>query len=279
MYMIPVRTTNDGLTLPAIGFGTASVKGAEGVHTMTSAIDAGYRLIDSAFNYENEGAVGAAVKRSSVSREQLRITSKLPGRHHEYKKAIMAIQESLLRADLDYYDLYLVHWPNPKQELFVEAWQALIDAKKWGLIRSIGVSNFLPEHIERLIDETGVTPSVNQVELHPYFSQEQQRSFDQQHGIITESWSPLGRASQVLEDRSIQTIADTHNKTISQIILRWHIQLGALPLPKASSIGRQLENLAVFDFELTEQDMVTISILTKTDGRIQDQDPAEYEEF
>ncbi|WP_185971102.1 aldo/keto reductase [Alkalicoccobacillus porphyridii] len=277
--MIPVRTTNDGLTLPAIGFGTASVKGAEGVHTMTSAIDAGYRLIDSAFNYENEGAVGAAVKRSSVSREQLRITSKLPGRHHEYKKAIMAIQESLLRADLDYYDLYLVHWPNPKQELFVEAWQALIDAKKWGLIRSIGVSNFLPEHIERLIDETGVTPSVNQVELHPYFSQEQQRSFDQQHGIITESWSPLGRASQVLEDRSIQTIADTHNKTISQIILRWHIQLGALPLPKASSIGRQLENLAVFDFELTEQDMVTISILTKTDGRIQDQDPAEYEEF
>ena len=276
---IPTRTLNDGLTVPAIGFGTANIKGTAGVHIISSAIDIGYRLIDSAFNYENEGAVGAAIKRSTVPREQLRITSKLPGRHHSYKKAVSTIQESLLRADLDYYDLYLIHWPNPSQERFVEAWQALVDAQKWGLIRSIGVSNFLPEHLEKIIQETGVTPSINQVELHPHFSQEKQRSFDQEHGIITESWSPLGRASNVLENKDIQTIAAAHGKSIPQIILRWHIQLGALPLPKASSAGRQLENLSVFDFSLSDEDMQIISKLTRPDGRIHDQDPAVYEEF
>ncbi|MDQ0209171.1 aldo/keto reductase [Alkalicoccobacillus murimartini] len=276
---IPTRTLNDGLTIPSIGFGTANIKGTAGVNTIASAIDVGYRLIDSAFNYENEGAVGEAIRRSAVPREQLRITSKLPGRHHSYHKAVKTIQESLLRAGLDYYDLYLIHWPNPKQELFVEAWQALVDAQKWGLIRSIGVSNFLPEHLERIIQETGVTPSINQVELHPYFSQETQRSFDQEHGIVTESWSPLGRASHVLENKEIQTIAHSHQKSIPQIILRWHIQLGALPLPKASTADRQLENLSVFDFSLTNEEMQTISQLTRSDGRIHDQDPATYEEF
>ncbi|MEN0641618.1 aldo/keto reductase [Alkalicoccobacillus gibsonii] len=276
---IPSKTLNDGLEVPAIGFGTANIKGSAGVSIISSAIDTGYRLIDSAFNYENEGAVGAAIRRSSIPREQLRITSKLPGRHHSYKKAVTTIQESLLRAGLDYYDLYLIHWPNPKQEMYVEAWQALIDAKKWGLIRSIGVSNFLPEHLEKIIHETGVTPSMNQVELHPYFSQETQRSYHQEHGITTESWSPLGRASHVLENKDIQSIAQTHDKTIPQIILRWHIQLGALPLPKASSAGRQRENLAVFDFSLSDQEMHTINKLTKPDGRIHDQDPAIYEEF
>jgi diketogulonate reductase-like aldo/keto reductase len=272
-------TLNDGLTLPAIGFGTSSVTGAAGVNTILSAIDVGYRLIDSAFNYENEGAVGESIRRSSVPREQLRVTSKLPGRRHSYDKAIKTIQESLMRAGLDYYDLYLIHWPNPKQELYVEAWQALIDAKKWGLIRSIGVSNFLPEHLERLINETGVTPSINQVELHPYFSQEQQRAWDQEHGIVTESWSPLGRASNVLQDETIQDIAQTHQKTIAQIILRWHIQLGALPLPKSSTPGRQLENLSLFNFSLTDEEMQQINKLTRSDGRINDQDPAVYEEF
>ncbi|MFD2616060.1 aldo/keto reductase [Terrilactibacillus laevilacticus] len=279
MNAIPEITLNDGLTLPAIGFGTYKLNGAAGVNTIVSAIDVGYRLLDSAFNYENEGALGEAVRRSSVPREQLRITSKLPGRHHAYDEAITTIQESLLRAGLDYYDLYLIHWPNPSKDLYVDAWRALIDAKKWGLIRSIGVCNFLPEHLERLIQETGVTPSVNQVELHPYFSQEKQRAWDREHGIVTESWSPLGRASTLLEDSTIQQIADSHHKSIPQIILRWHIQLGALPIPKASSPARQLENLTLFDFSLTDEEMQTIGQLSQPNGRLQNQDPAKYEEF
>lgn len=276
---IPEITLNDGLTLPAIGFGTYSLKGAAGVRVIESAIDAGYRLIDSAFNYENEGAVGEAVRRSTVPREQLRVTSKLPGRHHSFDQALTTIQESLFRAGLDYYDLYLIHWPNPSKDLYVEAWRALIEAKKWGLIRSIGVCNFLPEHLERLIQETGVTPSVNQIELHPYFSQEKQRAWDKEHGIVTESWSPLGRANSLLQDPVIWEIAESHQKSIAQIILRWHIQLGALPLPKSSSSKRQIENLSVFDFSLTDEEMQAISGLSHVDGRIADQDPARYEEF
>ncbi|GKU83559.1 aldo/keto reductase [Niallia sp. NCCP-28] len=276
---IPEITLNDGLTLPAVGLGTYDLRGAAGVQAMTSAIDMGYRLLDSAFNYENEGAVGEAIRRSSVSRNQLLVTSKLPGRHQKYENAIYTIQESLYRSKLDYYDLFLIHWPNPKTDLYVEAWQALIDAKKWGLIRSIGVCNFLPEHLDRLIKETGVAPSVNQIELHPYFSQEEQLAYDKEKKIVTESWSPLGRANNVLQNETIQQIANTHQKTIPQIILRWHIQLGALPIPKSSSPKRQLDNLNIFDFSLTEEEMNQISNLTRPDGRIADQDPAVYEEF
>ncbi|MED3793836.1 aldo/keto reductase [Niallia alba] len=276
---IPQITLNDGLVIPAIGLGTYNLRGASGVQAITSAIDTGYRLLDSAFNYENEGALGEAVRRSTVSREQLFITSKLPGRHHQYDKALYTIQESLYRTKLDYYDLFLIHWPNPKTDLYVEAWQALIDAKKWGLIRSIGVCNFLPEHLERLKKETGVLPSINQVELHPFFSQKEQLAYDKENGIVTESWSPLGRANNVLENETIQQIAGAHGKSISQVILRWHTQLGALPIPKSSSPQRQRENLEIFDFTLTEEEMNKISSLTRADGRIADQDPAVYEEF
>ncbi|WP_400248149.1 aldo/keto reductase [Niallia sp. JL1B1071] len=276
---IPQITLNDGLVIPAIGLGTYNLRGASGVQAMTSAIDMGYRLLDSAFNYENEGAVGEAVRRSTVSREHLFITSKLPGRHHQYDKAIYTIQESLYRTKLDYYDLFLIHWPNPNKDLYVEAWQALIDAQKWGLIRSIGVCNFLPEHLDRLKKETGVLPSINQVELHPFFSQKEQLAYDKENGIVTESWSPLGRANNVLENETIQQIAEAHGKTISQVILRWHTQLGALPIPKSSSPQRQRENLEIFDFQLTEEQIQQISGLTRDDGRIADQDPAVYEEF
>ena len=277
---IPEIVLNDGLTLPAVGFGTYRLNGAEGVHAMLSAIDAGYRLLDSAFNYENEGAVGKAVRRSSVPREQLRIASKLPGRHHRYREAIAAIQESLYRAGLDYYDLYLIHWPNPSKDLYVEAWQALISARQWGLVRSIGVCNFLPEHIERLIKETGVTPSVDQVELHPLFAQQKQLEWDRAHGILTESWSPLGRKSaELFGSSTLQSIARARGKTVPQIILRWHVQRGALPIPKSASPERQRENLALFDFELSRQDMDAITALSRPDGRYNNQDPAVYEEF
>ncbi|HEY4549460.1 MAG TPA: aldo/keto reductase [Bacillus sp. (in: firmicutes)] len=276
---IPEITLNDGVTLPVIGLGTYTLKGNDGANAIQSAIDIGYRLIDSAYNYENEGTVGEAVRRSSVSREQLRITSKLPGRYQEYDKAVYTIQESLYRAHLDYYDLYLIHWPNPSMDLYVEAWQALIDAKKWGLIRSIGVCNFLPEHIERLEKETGVKPSINQIELHPYFNQEQQRKWHEEHNITTESWSPFTRGLKDLQIETIQTIAEQHDKSISQVILRWHYQLGAIAIPKSSSPVRQLENISIFDFSLDETEMSMISGLTRPDGRINNQDPAIYEEF
>jgi diketogulonate reductase-like aldo/keto reductase len=276
---IPEITLNDGVTLPVIGLGTYTLKGNEGANAIQSAIDLGYRLIDSAYNYENEGTVGEAVRRSSVSREQLRITSKLPGRYQEYDKAVYTIQESLYRAHLDYYDLYLIHWPNPSMDLYVEAWQALIDAKKWGLIRSIGVCNFLPEHIERLEKETGVKPSINQIELHPFFNQEQQRKWHEEHNITTESWSPFTRGLKDLQIETIQSIAEQHNKTISQVILRWHYQLGAIAIPKSATPVRQLENISIFDFSLNEQEMSMISELSRPDGRIKNQDPAIYEEF
>ena len=270
---------NDGLKVPGIGFGTYCLNGIKGANSIKEAIDLGYRLIDTAFNYENEGAVGEAVKNSSVSREKLIITSKLPGRHHSYKEAINTIQESLFRGGLDYYDLYLIHWPNPRINLYVEAWQAMVELKKQGLIRSIGVCNFMPEHLETLIKETGVTPSINQIELHPYFNQEEQRAFDKEHGIVTEAWSPLGRGSSMLKDEKIARIAETHEKSISQIILRWHIQLGVIPLPKASSPKHQLDNLEIFDFKLSEDEMKIISGLSREDGRTTNQDPRIYEEF
>ena len=278
--IIPEVILNDGLALPRVGFGTYTLNGAAGVQAILSAINIGYRLLDSAFNYENEGVVGEAVRRSFIPREQLLITSKLPGRHHSYNEAITTIQESLYRANLDYYDLYLIHWPNPIKNLYVEAWQALIDAKKWGLIRSIGVCNFLPEHIDRLIQETGVIPSINQIELHPFFSQKEQLIYNQKHGIVTESWSPLGRKNMLLmENKELLRIAETHHKSLSQVILRWHIQLGSIPIPKSSSPKRQLENLDLYDFTLSEQDMMMISTLNQENGRLANQNPASYEEF
>ncbi|KIL51130.1 aldo/keto reductase [Jeotgalibacillus campisalis] len=276
---IPEITLNDGMKMPVVGLGTYKLKGNEGVQAITSAIDLGYRLLDSAYNYENEGTVGKAVRRSPVQREELIITSKLPGRYQPYDKAVTAIQESLYRAGLDYYDLYLIHWPNPKQDLYVEAWQALMDAKKWGLIRSIGVCNFLPEHMSRLEKETGMLPSVNQVELHPFFNQAEQRKWHEDNGVHTQSWSPLSRASDVLHDDTIQSIAYTHNKTVSQVILRWHYQLGAITIPKSSSPIRQLENLSIFDFSLNEEEMDRILALSHAGGRMNDQNPAFYEEF
>ena len=276
---IPEITLHDGLTIPAIGLGTYNLRGNDGVHSINHAIDLGYRLIDSAYNYENEGTVGEAVRRSSVPRDQLRVTSKLPGRYHSYDKAVIAIQESLYRANLDYYDMYLIHWPNPIQDLYVEAWQALIDAKKWGLIRSIGVSNFLPEHLERLEKETGVLPSINQIELHPFFNQEQQRCWHEENNIVTESWSPLARANTILENETIKKIARQHNKSVSQVVLRWHYQLGAVSIPKSASPIRQLENISIFDFSLDEKEMSVIAELNRPDGRMNNQDPASYEEF
>lgn len=278
--LIPTIILNDGVEIPALGFGTYKLKGATGVNSILSAINNGYRLLDSAFNYENEGTLGEALRRTNVAREELFITSKLPGKHQKYDEAIATIQESLYRTGVDYYDLYLIHWPNPKQGHYVEAWRALIDAQKWGLIRSIGVCNFLPEHVATLIKETGVVPSINQIELHPFFNQEEQRNYNQSKEIVTQSWSPLGRKlTALLENDALKRIAQKYHKSIPQIILRWHVELGAIPIPKSSSSSRQVENRQIFDFSLTQEERDVINQLTKEDGRLANQDPAEYEEF
>ncbi|WP_070328011.1 aldo/keto reductase [Exiguobacterium aurantiacum] len=276
---IPTIKLHDGYEIPAIGLGTVFLRGEAGVDAITSAIRNGYRLIDSAIRYDNEGALGEAVRQSGIPREQLFLTSKLRGQYFDYDEALNMIQESLYRANLDYWDLFLLHWPNPKQDKYVEAWRALIQAKKNGWIRSIGVSNFMPEHLDRLIEETGETPVINQIELHPYFSQVEQRQADKERDIVTEAWSPLSRARTVIHDETITELANQKGKTVSQVILRWHIQLGVIPLPRSSSELHQQENLDVFNFELTEDEMETINALTKPDGRIDNQDPREYEEF
>lgn len=269
----------DGLVLPQVGFGTYQLNGATGVNTIVSALNVGYRLLDTAFNYENEGAVGEAVRRSGIPRSEILISSKLPGRHQRYQEAINTIQESLYRAGLDYYDLYLIHWPNPKENHYVEAWQALIDAQKFGLIRSIGVSNFLPEYLERLNQETGILPVVNQIELHPYFNQQAQRQFDSEHGILDEAWSPLGRGNHEMTEPIFQELATKYHKNAGQIILRWQTQLNVLPIPKSSHVVRQQANLDLFDFQLNAAEMQAINQLSKSDGRLANQDPAVYQEF
>lgn len=276
---IPTLTLNDGTTFPAITFGTYKLNGAAGVEAMKSALSVGYDALDSAFNYENEGAVGRAARDSGRDRKDLRIASKLPGRHHAYDEALATIEESLYRAQLDYYDLYYIHWPNPKQGKYVEAWKALIEAKKRGQIRSIAVCNFLPEHLERLEAETGVLPSINQIELHPYFPQDEMQKWNQDHGILTQAWSPLGRASDLLTNPLLEKIAKRVGKGVGQVILRWHHQLGSVPIPKSATPERQIENMSIFDFTLTDEDMAIIATLARPDGRLKNQDPAVYEEF
>lgn len=276
---IPETSLHDGLRIPMLGLGTYKLKGEAGVESILNAIDLGYRLLDTAYNYENEGTVGEAVRQTSVSRDDLIITSKLPGRYHEYDLALETVQESLYRGNLDYYDLYLIHWPNPITDLYVEAWQALIEAKKRGYVKSIGVCNFLPEHMERLEKETGELPVMNQIELHPHFNQEQARKWHAQHHVQTQSWSPLGRMAYISEHEALKEIAQKHNKSVAQIVLRWHHQLNSVIIPKSASIKRQKENISIFDFALSEKEMAIINNLTRPDGRQKDQDPAVYEEF
>lgn len=276
---IPAYTLNDGTQLPAVGLGTYQLHGTDGVNAIVSGIQQGYRLIDSAFNYENEGAVGEAIRRSGVPRAELIVTSKLPGRHHAYGEAIQTVQESVYRMGLDYIDLYLIHWPLPRLNLYVQAWQALVDLQSDGLIHSIGVSNFLPEHIDRIVSETGVTPSVNQIERHPHWPADSQVKENTERGIRVEAWSPLGRSSTVRDDPLIAEIGRAHEKSPAQVILRWQVQAGVVPIPKATSPARQAENLDIFDFTLTETELAEMATLAKPDGRLSNQDPATYEEF
>ncbi|TQL47378.1 diketogulonate reductase-like aldo/keto reductase [Homoserinimonas aerilata] len=275
---IPSHTLNDGTTIPAIGLGTYNLLGSEGDASISRAIDSGYRLLDTALNYKNEGDVGEGIRASSVSRDELFVTTKLPGRHHGYDSAIASLEESLGNLGLDHVELYLIHWPLPKVDKYVDTWRALIELRERGLTRSIGVSNFTPTQLQRLIDETGVTPAVNQVELHPNFPQGELREFHAAHGIRTQSWSPLGsRHADFTTVPTIVDVAAAHGVTPSQAVLRWHIQLGSVPIPRSGDAGRQRENLDVFGFELTDAEITAISALES--GRLWDGDPDTHEEF
>jgi diketogulonate reductase-like aldo/keto reductase len=279
MVEIPQHLLNDGASLPVIGFGTYPMTGGAAVDAVVSALDAGYRLVDTAVNYENEADVGKAIRRSGVPRDEIVVTSKLPGRHHAYADAIASTKESLQRLGLDHLDLHLIHWPNPDRDLYAQAWQALVDLQAQGLVRSIGVSNFTAEHLDRIIAETGVTPAVNQIELHPAFPQEQMRRANAERGIRTEAWSPLGKREAPFAEPAVARAAERHGVTPAQVILRWHLQLGTVPIPKSATPERQRENLDVFGFELDDDEVAAITALGRPDGRLFGGDPETHEEL
>jgi 2,5-diketo-D-gluconate reductase A len=275
----PTYTLNDDNVIPAVGFGTYPLKGDDGIEAMRSAIDSGYRLLDTAVNYENEEEVGEAVRRSGVARDEIMLASKIPGRHHGYDDAIASTKESLKRLGVDHLDLHLIHWPNPSVDKYVEAWSALVELRKQGLVRSIGVSNFTEEHLTRIIDETGVTPAVNQVELHPYFAQQTMREVHDKLGIRTEAWSPMGKSQAPFSEQPVAEAAQQHGVTPGQVILRWHVQLGSLAIPKSATAERQRQNLDVFGFELSDDEMAAIATLDRADGRLFGGDPDTHEEM
>ena len=279
MAEIPTHTLNDGTTLPAIGFGTYPLQGADGVAAIRSALEVGYRLLDTAVNYDNEREVGEALRRSEVPRDEVKVCSKLPGRHHSYDDAIRSTHESLERLGLARLDLHLIHWPNPSVDKYVEAWQALVDLQRDGLVTSIGVSNFTAAHLQRIVEATGVTPAVNQIELHPYFPQEDMRATNAGRDILTESWSPLGKRQAPFTEPPVADAARKYGVDPAQVILRWQVQLGCLPIPKSATPSRQRTNLDLSGFELSDDEMAAITGLGRPDGRLFGGDPETHEEM
>lgn len=277
MPTIPDVTLNDDTAFPQLGLGTYGLRGDDGIQSVIDAIGSGYRLLDSAVNYQNEREVGDAVRRADIDREELIVATKVPGRDHGYDEALRSAAGSLERLGLDRIDLYLIHWPNPSVDRYVDTWRAMIELRERGTVRSIGVSNFTEAMLTRLDAETGVTPAVNQVELHPYFPQAALRSFHADHGIRTESWSPLAARRELFDEATIAEIASHRGVTATQVVLRWHIQLDSTPIPKSGDAGRQRENADVFGFTLTDDEVAAISGLER--GRLGDGDPETHEEM
>ena len=276
MAEIPTRVLGDGTSVPVLGFGTYPLRGDDGVRAIASALEVGYRLIDTAVNYRNEREVTEAIRASGVDRGDVFVQTKVPGRDHESSRE--SIETSLQVMDLEYLDSVLIHWPNPSQGAYVQAWQGLVEAQEAGLVRSIGVSNFHPHHLDAIIEATGVTPASNQIEMHPSFPQAEQRADDEARGVVTQAWSPIGRG-EIFEAAPVAAAARAHDVTPAQVVLRWHLHLGSLPLPKSADPRRQQANLQVLGFDLSEAETEAITALGRPDGRLFDGDPTYHEEM
>lgn len=263
----PTISFHDGNSIPQVGLGVWQAPNDTAVTAVKAALTAGYRHVDTAAIYENEQGVGEGIRASGVDRAEIFLTTKLWNADQGYDAALKAFDASLKRLGTDYVDLYLIHWPAPKRGQFVDSWKALIQIQKEGRARSIGVSNFYPEHLQRIIDETGITPVINQIELHPDFPQKEARAYHEKHRIATQSWSPLGQG-KLLDDPVIAGIAAKHGRTPAQVITRWHIENGLVVIPKSVTPSRIEENFKVFDFKLDAEDMKTFASLEAGGKRI-----------
>lgn len=262
MTAIPTVKLANGVAMPRLGLGTA-MPDDQTEAAVVAAIKAGYRLFDTAENYRNERSVGRGIKASGINRDEVFVTTKFNGKWHGFKEAQQAFDGSAERLGLERIDLLLIHWPLPAQGRYVDAWKGLIKLLEDRKVRAIGVSNFKPAHIDRLLEATGIAPHVNQVQLNPRVGRPAERSYHAAHGIVTESWSPIGKGTTLLDEPAIAEVAKHHSRTPAQIVLRWHVQLGLVPIPKTTNPARMAENMAVFDFTLTSAEMDHISALDR----------------
>ncbi len=260
---IPALPLGGGATIPQLGFGTFQVPPGDTAAVVARALQAGYRHVDTAAAYRNERGVGEALRTCGLPRGELFVTTKCWNGDHGREAARRACERSLERLGLDHVDLYLIHWPVPARDRYVDTWRALVDLHADGLARAIGVSNFQPAHLDRIVAETGVTPAVNQVELHPYLQQPALRAHHERLGILTEAWSPLGQGGALLEDPVVAQLAGRHGRTPAQVLLRWSLQLGHVAIPKTVTPARMAENLDVFGFTLDEEDMAALAALDR----------------
>jgi diketogulonate reductase-like aldo/keto reductase len=265
MNAIPSLVLNNGVEIPQLGFGVFQIPPDETKTAVLKAIEIGYRHIDTATGYENEAGVGEAIRECGLDKDAVFVTTKLANPDHGYDNAMRAFEASRDRLGLDVVDLYLIHWPIPARDQYVDTWRAMEKLYLDGQIRAIGVSNFQPDHLRRLSDEGEVVPVVNQVELHPYLQQQEVRRTDDELGVITEAWSPLAKGGDLLHDDVIAGLADKHGRTTAQIVLRWHVQLGTVVIPKSVTPERIEENADVFSFELDDDDMVAIEKLDRAE--------------
>jgi 2,5-diketo-D-gluconate reductase A len=272
--LAPTVTLSHGAAMPRLGLGTSPMNDNDAERAVVQALEVGYRLVDTAEAYRNEVGVGRALKASGVPREELFVTTKFNKRWHSVEGAKTAYEASASKLSLDYIDLLLIHWPNPAQDRYVEAWKGLIALLDGGQVRAIGTSNFKPAHLQRLIDETGVTPDVNQIQLSPLWTKQEARDFHAEHGIVTEAWSPIGRGGDLLKHPAVLEAAEAHGKTPAQVVLRWHIQQGIVPIPKSANPERLRQNLEVFDFALTDEEMASLSALNGSGSAPADSDKA-----
>ncbi|GGV77287.1 oxidoreductase [Streptomyces thermoviolaceus subsp. thermoviolaceus] len=274
-HQVPTITLNNGVEMPQLGFGVWQVPDDEAERTVVTALEAGYRSIDTAAIYGNEAGTGRAIAASGLPREDIFVTTKLWNSEQGYDSTLRAFDASLAKLGLDYVDLYLIHWPLPAKDRYIDTYKAFEKLYADGRIKAIGVSNFLPEHLQRLISETSVVPAVNQIELHPHLQQEAARKAHAERGIATEAWSPLGQGKGLLEVPAIVAIAQKHGRTPAQVVLRWHLQLGNIVIPKSVTPSRIKENIEVFDFSLDDEDLAAIAALNE-DRRL-GPDPAVFD--